>query len=287
MFYLDSETFAKEDGDTWETTDHWPSEIFSTLGHEFQHVIDFHQIFVLNGVNTQTWLNETKSLVAEDLIEQKRRQRGPRGIAPPDPYDEDTWGEAGASGISGGRLPLYNLKNDISLTNWGSTDDVLESYAIAYAFGAYLGRNFGGAELFAQLGTSGFSFPSSAIADAIQRAGGPGGMTLEQLLWRWGAAVLLSDDPAQSTPFRVNAGGWMDSTTNGHTYRLGSFNHYYYDYFETTRSPDPPYVHTGDIAVDEMAPGSKMLYRVGTGLTGTVELAIDFSEGMDFAVVVK
>ena len=112
-------------------------------------------------------------------------------------------------------------------------------------------------------------------------------MTMEQLLWRWGAAVLLSDDPTQSVPFRVNAGDWMNSSAGGRTYRLGSFNHYYYDYFDTPSPSDPPYVRTGDIAVNEMAPNSKMLYRVGRGLTGTVELAIDFNEGMDFAVVVK
>jgi hypothetical protein len=286
MFYIDSETLSAGSG-VWQITDLWPNEIVSTLGHEFQHMIDFHQQWVLRGVNTNTWLNEMKSLAAEDLIEYERTQRGPRGIEPPQPYDEASWGTSGAPGIVDGRLPLYNLRNDISLTNWGSTNDVLESYAIGYAFGAYLGRNFGGADFFAELGRSTLSSPSSAIADAIQRAGGPGGMTLEQLLWRWGGAVLLSDDPAQPTPFRVNADGWMDSTTSGHSYRLGSFNHYYYDYVETSTSPDPPYVHTGDIAVDDMAPGSKMLYRVGTGLTGTVELAIDFSEGLDFAVVVK
>lgn len=283
MFYIDSETLSAGSS----ITDFWPNEIVSTLGHEFQHMIDFHQQWVLRNVNTETWLNEMKSLAAEDLIEWKRRQRGPRGIEPPQPYDETAWGTAGTPAITAGRIPLYNLKNDISLTNWGSTNDVLESYAITYAFGAYLGRNFGGADLFAELGRSTLSSPSSAIADAIQRAGGPGGMTLEQLLWRWGAAVLLSDDPTRSTPFRVNAGGWMDSTTNKHAYRLGSFNHYYYDYFETSASPDPPYVHTGDITVNDMAPTSKMLYRVGTALTGSVELAIEFNEGMDFAVVVK
>ena len=250
-------------------------------------MIDFHQISSSNGVSTQTWLNEMKSLVAEDLIEQKRRQRGPRGHPATRPVRRTHVGNGGRLRHLRGRLPLYNLKNDISLTNWGSTNDVLESYAIAYAFGAYLGRNFGGAALFDAAG----DLTRSASLERDRRRHPKRGRTGRH---DDGAAALAlgRGGPALRRPDAVRTvsgqRGGLDELERGRPHvparvvqplLLRLLLH--------DTSPDPPYVRTGDIAADEMAPNSKMLYRVDRGLTGTVELAIDFNEGMDFAVVVK
>ena len=276
MFYIDSETYgatlAGELG--WSIDNFWPNEIVSTLAHELQHMIHFHERSVIRDAQTPVWMNEMLSLAAEDLVEEKRMRTGPRGVNPLD-YPS---GSAGPTGNNAGRLPLYNVANDISLTGWNTSGDVLESYSIAYSFGAYLGRNFGGARLFGEMTRSRSSLVDTVLSSSITLAGGPAGLTLKQLLWRWGAAVILSDAnrPAE---FRYNPGGWLDSTAGGLSYRLGSVNLYAY--------ANPPYYETGSIGATSMPAGSKLLYRVGSGLTGEVELNIDFDEGMDFAVVVK
>ena len=53
------------------------------------------------------------SEVGEDLIADKLVVNGPRGVA----YDDPT---AGMPGNERGRLPYYNLFNDIQVTTWGA-----------------------------------------------------------------------------------------------------------------------------------------------------------------------
>ena len=276
MFYIDSATYgATVSGESeWSITNFWPNEIVSTLAHELQHMINFHERWVLRDAGTPTWLDEAMSLAAEDLVEHKRGRRGPRGVDPVAHAD----GSAGPSDNRHGRLPLYNLANDISLTAWGASPDILESYSMAYAFAAFLGRNYGGARLFAEMSRNASTNPNTMLASSIVAAGGPPGMTLKQLLWQWGAAVLLSDD-SRRPPYRLNPGMWMTSTSGGFSYSLGSIDHYRYR--------DNLFVRTGAIEAARMEPASKMLYLVGTGLTGTVEIDIEFQRGMDLTVVVK
>jgi hypothetical protein len=270
MFYLDSETF-NEGEDGWDIDDYWPSEIVSTLAHELQHMIHFHERWVLAGASTPVWLNETMSLAAEDLVEQKRNRPGPRGVDPTEHPD----GGAGPDGNQNGRLPRYNLRNDLSLTSWpnqtASADDLLNSYSMAYAFGAFLGREFGGAQVFRSLAESDSPFTETMLSEAT-------GYGLEELLWRWGAAVLLSGDSGPNE-YELNTGSWIDSSVESATYRLGSIDHYTYE-------PEP-YVHTDLGFVTSMPGASKLLYRVGTGLTGDLSLELQLSEGTDFTVVVR
>lgn len=276
MFYINSRVYGTtevEEG-SWSIDNDWPSEIVSTLAHELQHMINFHERPVLRGASTPTWLDEAMSLAAEDLVEWKRGRAGPRGVDPLANAD----GSAGPAGNNRGRLPLYNVANDISLTGWGATQNILESYSMSYAVAAFLGRNFGGAELFGEMNRVGSSNPNKVLSSSIAAASGRPGLTLKQLLPLWGAAVLLSDG-SHPAPYRLNPGTWMESQTNGIDYRLGSIDHYRY--------ANPPVVHTAPIREPTMPAASKMLYLVGAGLTGTVELDIDFQTGMDFAVVLK
>ena len=278
MFYIDSATYAalvpQLGESTWNIDNYWPSEIVSTLAHELQHMINFHERPVLRGASTPTWLDEAMSLAAEDLVEWKRGRAGPRGVDPLANAD----GSAGPAGNNRGRLPLYNVANDISLTGWGGSPNILESYSMSYAFAAFLGRNFGGAELFGEMNRVGSSNPNKVLSSSIAAASGRPGLTLKHLLPLWGAAVLLSDG-SHPAPYRLNPGAWMESQTNGIDYSLGSIDHYRY--------ANPPVVHTAPIREPTMPAASKMLYLVGAGLTGTVELDIDFQTGMDFAVVLK
>jgi hypothetical protein len=121
MFYIDA-----------YFTDSHPDTIYSTLAHEFQHMINFNRKTMSNTNTDQVsavWFNEMLSMVAEDLIDPLI------GIGiENDAHPVNT------------RMPLFlSSYNYADPTVWLDGNDVLKSYSNAYALGAYLVRNFGGA----------------------------------------------------------------------------------------------------------------------------------------------
>ncbi|MDR0408934.1 MAG: hypothetical protein LBH18_00850 [Spirochaetaceae bacterium] len=107
-----------------------PAGMYSTLAHEFQHMIHYNQKFMTKGKNSGIWYNEMLSMLAEDLI---------------DPF-------IGIEATKDGhpienRIPRFLDKYFADPTVWSSGSDVYTSYAAAYALGAYLVRNFGGVGL--------------------------------------------------------------------------------------------------------------------------------------------
>ena len=225
MFYLDAAWFAVPDGPTWEISDRRPSQMVGTLAHEFQHMIHYYQKPVLRDASSESWLNEMASEVAEDLVADKMQGDGPRSVD----YDDPT---AGEPENRGGRLPGFNLYNDLQVTRW---DGLLANYSVNYALGAYLARNYGGAALFSAIVQSEHS-GTAAIAEAMSDLGHGDGFG--EALASWGVATLLSDNTAAPAPYRYNPGTWSTSRTAGLEYRLGSVNLYNYVY--TPRGADGP-----------------------------------------------
>ena len=207
IFFMDSALFAIPEGLTWEVTDYRPSQVIGILAHEFQHMIHFYQKRVLRGVASPTWLNEMASEVAVDLIAEQMMLNGPRAVA----YDDPT---AGSPDIRTGRLPIYNLFNDVPVTAWYSK---IANYAINYALGAYLARTYGGAELFSEIvqrDESGID----AIDAALQALGHD--VSFAEVLADWAVATLLSDNTAAPAPYRYNPGTWTTSHVGGEEFRL-------------------------------------------------------------------
>jgi len=129
MFYIDSVMFANTDNG-----DFWQKEIYSTLAHEFHHMINFYQKNILRDTSLDTWIDEMLSETVEDAVATKIEHIGPRGVTP---YDD---GSAGDSGNTDGRYPTFNRYNYISLTEWYNS---LANYSNVNAFGAFLTRNYG------------------------------------------------------------------------------------------------------------------------------------------------
>nr|HPM73943.1 hypothetical protein [Spirochaetales bacterium] len=124
----------------WSDEDYWAEQVFSTLAHEFQHMIHFYQKGVLRGgdyFNEATWIDELCAMQVEDLLADKLGVAGPRGMDPAD-YS------AGVSGNIYGRLPEYLLFPDVTPYDWDTAADaeLTRYYSWAYAFGAYLTRNY-------------------------------------------------------------------------------------------------------------------------------------------------
>ena len=242
-------------------------------------MIHFYQKPILRGAASEFWLNEQSSEVAEDLIGDKLMSRGPRAVA----HDDPTAGEAGNGR---GRLPRYNLYNDIQVTSW---DGLLANYSINYAFGAYLARNYGGAGLYGaivQSDRSGVDAIEGALRELDHDA------SFADLLANWAAANVLSDSTAAAVPYRYNAGTWSTSqSADGTTYRLGSINLFNYVY-GPPRVPaklayEGPYLYSLHGFNEREQPAHSNMYAFLGRNSGTIRLNVSAVTDNRITVVVK
>lgn len=273
MFVIDAVLFATPTpiGGTWEITDYWPQFMISTLAHEFQHMIEFYEKYVLRSINVEVWINEMASQCAEDLVASKMLSNGPRGVT----YSDFT---AGATGNASGRLPLYNANNTLAITDWSEdTAQTYTNYSKTYAFGAYLTRNYGGANFIKSLVQN--SYGSTDAVNFALTANGYTGVTFGDALRNFGAANLVSNLTTAPAGYRINSGAWNTSTVNGIDYTLGSINLYNYS--------TAPYVYN-DMPTGSQNKASNIYYNAGTGLSGTKEWVIaNLDADVKMTVVVK
>ncbi len=272
-FFMDAPFLTTAEGETWEVTDRRPSQWLGTLAHEFQHMIHYYQKPVLRDAISESWLNEQASEVAEDLVADKLRIDGPRGVA----WDDPT---AGEPENRRGRLPGYNLYNDIQVTTW---DGYGVNYSINYAFGAYLARNYGGAALFSHIVQS--DRAGVGAVEGVVRSQGHDESFLD-LLANWGAATLLSDNTGAPAPYRYNTGAWRTSHA-GMTFRLGSINLYNYTYAPGRLARPGPYLYPLPSFNDRMQPPHSNMYATLGRHTGTLRLSVTAESENRITVVVK
>jgi hypothetical protein len=289
MFYIDAVMYANFDPTPpWDITDGWPSEMISTLAHEFQHMIHFYQ----KGVKvtyassmTDSWINEMTAMLTEDFVANKIYVEGPRGV-------DYTVASAGSSGNHNGRPPRFNRYDYYSVTNWLGN---VNNYSVDYVFGAYLARNFGGVKLFSDIMLNDFT-DERAVTEAIKTISGKD-LNIGQLIQKWGAAVLLSDseDPT-SDVYQFNKGNnWFSSNINSITYTIGSIdlNNYTHTYNPDYDLPSPDqvgpliYNSANDIpSSGSMRSASNVYYFCGN-LTGQNSWNLRMDNGVKLTVVVK
>jgi len=257
MFYADSVMYANRDAG-----DYWQKEMYSTLAHEFQHMIHFYQktLLLADSNATDEWINEMLSETTEDLVATKLEHQGPRGV-------EYTDGSAGSAGNTEGRYPLFNQYNSLSLSSWSNR---LADYSKVSAFGTFLTRNYGGAKVLRDI-----VYNNKVHADSIETATGK---SFEQLLRDWGVAVILSDyDSLPDSPPKYNTGDFTEDTYNNSTYQLGSINFYNYD-------PAPVFKTTSPSTIEASA---NYYYKIGANQSGTVTVEIDASANTEVTFIAK
>ena len=261
MFYADAVMFANTDNG-----DFWQKEMYSTLAHEFQHMIHFYQKTVLLDASDDTWINEMLSETTEDLVATKIHHTGPRGVV-------DTDGSAGNSGNTKGRYPLFNENNTLSLTAWYNS---LADYSKVNAFGTFLTRNYGGAKVLHDIVHNNKEH-EDAIMDAIHKYPGAENKTFDDLLTEWGIAVMLSDNDnlAQDLP-TYNTGDFTEDTYNQSTYDLGSINFFNYD--------PQPNIKTSAGTVQAQG---NYYYKVDENLTGTVTIDLTLNGTTEATLIAK
>jgi len=273
IFYMDSVLAATEEDTSWEISDYYPELVLSTLSHEFQHMINFYQKPVLRaeGTASDTWLNEMSSLMSEDLMSSKLEVNGPRGVT----YSDFS---AGISGNTDGRLPGYIYYNDQSAVIW----DASYSYSVNYAFGAYLLRNFGGANILKHLVQSPYT-DTGAINYALSQMGYD--FNFSEVLQRWGVSVLLSDQLDIPQYYQYNTETSFDSTVGTSTYQIGSINMYNYT---LSGQSGPKTVSMSELPnLNYHNAASNIFVRAGSQLTGTQEWIIKMRQNTKLSVVLK
>lgn len=268
MFAIDAVIFAEPDGVTWEITDENPMFMVSALAHEFVHMIYFFQKNIKQNLDDENnVITEMAALSVEDIVANKILANGPRGV----PYGI---ANAGNAENEGGRLPLYNKNNNISLLSWPNNDGI--HYSKTYAFGAYLMRNYGGANFVKQVVQNQY-IGADCIVNAVNSNGG-GNLTFENIIKNFGAANLLSDNTNLSQGYRFNTGNWFTSNVGGVSYQLGSINLFNYN-------PDP-YIYS--LLPTTQNAGSNLYYLAGKNLTGTKDWSINgLNSDIKLTVIIK
>ena len=279
MFYIDSYLYGvkRETGDsgTWTPTNYWPKIVFSTLAHEFQHMIQFYQKQVLRGggsnaTGTDTWINEMCSMLMEDLVSDKLGVEGPRGVNPTD-------GSAGAPNNGLGRIPDFNASSNASLAVAGSNFG-LTQYSVAYAFGSWLLRNYGGPALLTRI----VQCPETDYTAVVNAAAAFSGRTesMQLLLERWAASVLISDNTGAPFGYRYNTGGWMSFSEGSETFNLGSIDVFNYSptltvYSGSAPIPAAPYY------------SSNIYFKAASMLGGPRTFTVSLPQGTVMSIVLK
>lgn len=172
----------------------YPDMIYSTLAHEFQHMINFGQKTMKSMksatkqsdiVSSSTWSNEMMSMVCEDMIQEYL-------------------------GIELLDSPVYRLLTFATnyyrsgLTDWLQDSNVDYSYAGAYAFGAYLARNYGGKDLIKQIATNQY-VDQDAITQALKAIGK--NESFETVFKKYPQALVLDNAPEGAPSFNKSVQG--------------------------------------------------------------------------------
>ncbi len=293
MFVIDAVMYANPDvngysstdtlytGGAWTpTTSYWAGEVFSTLAHEFQHMIQFYQKGIvaraesgLTARSADTWIDEMCAQLVEDLVADKLGVLGPRGV---------TSAGAGSPNNGNGRIPDFNSMMSLGLTIAdGTFYNLINNYSTAYSFGAFLIRNYGGASLVRAI-VQASAVDSACITDAVSAFAGRR-VTMSELLQKWSVSVLASASTTMPPGYRYNSGTWFVSTAvaGGESYNLGSI-----DFFNYSTTPTIV-TSTGSLPKSgSFNKASSLYYRAASADTGKKSFSVTVPEGVAFSTYI-
>ncbi len=146
--------------------------VLSTLFHEYQHMIDYNNKNIKSKISPASWYNEMLSMLCEDLLQKQM------GIP-----DDQT--------IQVGRISNFNgYYYQSGITQYLDSNSWI-SYATAYAFGAWLSRNYGGAKLIHEMSVNSFK-DTDSIVNAVNSVNGTN-LTWNDLMIEYVKALGLRD----------------------------------------------------------------------------------------------
>ena len=217
--------------------------LYSVLAHEFQHMIHygvktFPTVLTGSPLLSGTWFNEMLSMVCEDMMQTY--------LNTPDKDAPVARFERFASGY-------YQS----GLVDWlnGDNDKLRYSYAGAYAFGAYLARNYGGKDLINKIATNEYVNQESITA-ALQACNYD--ETFETVFEKYMQALLLDNPPPHAKTFNKTADG-----IGGEMKAINLFN-------GTIKRPD--YLGADAASRVELRPYGFTLHHLGSSQSNNIQL---------------
>lgn len=172
----------------------------STLFHEFQHLLNYCNKYG----QYDTWFTEMLAMCSEDILQSQI------GLS-----DDDT---------AKSRFYTYFNYPYKGFGNWPDpkkdpnyAENVLYAYANAYAFGAYLMRNYGGIELIHEIATNQYKGTEYAISAAL-KAIGKSEENFNTVFNKFGTVYIFPE--ANKNSLNIN----ISNTFKGTVYNLSAIN---------------------------------------------------------------
>ena len=255
MFYIDSNLFFKNTSLSTEKEEtYYHDEIYSTLAHEFTHMLMWYQKYILRSSSAETWLDETMAMISEDLMDDKITL------------------ESGTLEGSKSRIDGFNdTYNNIPVIYKGLSEYYgLKNYASDGVFGLYLTRAYG---------TSGLSFLKNIMQstytsyDAIENVTGE---SFSTILQNYGKALMLSSD-STITSSKISMNKTFSTSYGSYTYNFEPVN-----IFNTSSYNTFNYLSS---AVEGSGTSFRKI-KGSTGATGNWTFTIP-SNNMPFQIIVK
>ncbi|MCL2721449.1 MAG: hypothetical protein FWD47_08940 [Treponema sp.] len=223
----------------------------STLVHELQHMVNFNRK-TLRGYIPATWYNEMLSLMLEDVM---------AGIIGYPVLNNSNLLDSTdkLNVVIDGHVMLWFIDFFFDYYKEGVTEWVNRSpseaaipYATKYAFGAYLLRNYGGAELLKRI------MDSNSVNEVSITAALSGSLTFDDVLRRYGEALVFS---GSSMPAGVNSfDRTVTHTVNGTPYTIGRIDIHSFSNFGVNLGgnfvPLAPFIHNVKAAQPAMRQSS-------------------------------
>jgi len=201
------------------------AEIYSTLCHEFQHMVEFNMKTLTQKLSGSTWYKEMCSMLTEDIMQSYL------GIA-------DKASPKSRFSQFNQFYPLVGrewFSSAPSSSSVSDSDYVLTSYAAAYTFGAWICRQYGGAALLKEI-THNSSVNAQSILAAVNSLNGTS-LTMKDLVCQFAEACTfktpskytLNQDAATTVSFDSynypmtacnlwdSANAWSNTTHTGYT----------------------------------------------------------------------
>lgn len=281
MFTIDAPMYAN--ATPWSADAYWPKIVFSTLAHEFQHMIHFYQKQIVNYAPgpTDVWIDEMCAQLAEDLLADKLQVEGPRGVDPND-------GTGGAPHNTLGRIPYYNYYTHLPLitSNWDwQFGDALLYYSTVYAFGAWAARNYGGPEFLRNVVHNPYTDKK-----AVEYAAAKGGALrsdMNSLIGRWAVSVIGSNRTDMPPGYVLNRDDWLSYSLGDLSYRLGSINFFNYRYEDETVTLDGPNCLEPGQILPYASASTNTYYRAARGVTGNRTFHLSIPAGIVMHMMVQ
>lgn len=158
-----------------------PETCYSTLAHEFNHMLNYINKTFSNKLLFSTWYTEMLSALADAMFENYLVSD----------LDED-------DSIYMQRIPFFNTFYNLGFSNWRNTSnyltsdltsDIYISYGNVFAFGDFLAKNYGGFDLITEIATNSY-VDEDSILYAVQKVQNDSSITFENIIKKFSSVIV-------------------------------------------------------------------------------------------------